>query len=152
MAKNAIVLNAIKTMLSAFPALGNVSVYPDDYSDVPPVFPHIIVMELPIVVNKAMMKYGRDNWTVAIYGMIAAGKLTSPSTQEAAALTTAYDARDIIASALRQNKTLSGTVITIGNGNELFSHQIGATQWNQSPVFGFLFKVPIVGKVTGGCA
>jgi len=153
MGNNTAVLEAVKTMLTGGAGLGDVYIYPDDYTAMPTrlKFPFTVVEELPATTNTAAASVGGNRWTLVIYGMIADGTLKMPSRPEATARAAIFEARDTVAGILRADRTLGGTVLMTGDGDTLFTHSITALQWDQDTVLGFRFLIPVSQPVTGGC-
>lgn len=144
-------LTALKTLLATLdpdpePAPTNVWVYPADHALIK--FSHLPVIVVSKVINRPVnwtrmtAVGGRHQWPAEILVFLSAGPLIDDKQAALAEIKVSPWPR-AMAALLFANQRLSGTVQSIGDGENIFSYRVGHIHFWKDVYFGLRFEVMI---------
>jgi hypothetical protein len=148
------ILAAVKASIQALTpatpakAASVVMVYPDDYSTAQRSLPFVVV-RLAYGPHTTVPKGMQSAWRqgrVIIEVYTAEGAIEVPSTAHAASELKKRQWWKAIATWLMSDRTLTDTVIQIGDGSVLFTDERAYMQWNQKEYDGLYITVPFSQK------
>ena len=148
-------LGATATILDSIATVSPEAIYahPTETTDLRKidVFPTVVVSQ-NVGQNYSWRGWGnsayRHDWEMLIAVYLEKAKFHVSSQEAVSALSSQDEWIKSMADILRDNMTLSGNAVHIGNDDVIFNYFVGFISWNRETYFGLLFTVPVTQEGT----